>query len=221
MCIYIYTGLWYTYPSEKYEWKSVGMIIIPFPFFFGTLKIPWFQSPPTSIKIFWSNIQRTNISYHGAAKRAIKIYGSNFRKTPRISETTKFRCPFRREVVAWHRKFLKFYPFLMKKTQESYEKPLKSAPFLPGGSWDIYGPKKMSVFASSGRYPDQQGKLWRSSRPPHKMRPPPREHWWVNTSELFLGGTLVFSVSSGCVWERGTPVFTTLWLFNIAMENPS
>ena len=27
--IYIYTGWWYTYPSEKYEWTSVGMVKFP------------------------------------------------------------------------------------------------------------------------------------------------------------------------------------------------
>jgi len=134
--------------------------------------------------------------------RAINIHGSNVRKTPRISETTHFDVPF----VERSRLGI---AFLMKKTQESYEKPLKSAPFLPGGSWDIYGPKKISVFASFGRYPDQQAKLWRSSRPPHKMRPPPREHWWVNTSELFLGGTSLLCVIWVCL-RKGHPSFYPL-----------
>ena len=43
-----YTGWWYTYPSEKYEFVSWDDEI-PFPTVSGKpFKIPWFQSPPTS-----------------------------------------------------------------------------------------------------------------------------------------------------------------------------
>ena len=38
------SGWWLTYPSEKYEWTSVGMM--KFPIFGKSFKIPWFQSPP-------------------------------------------------------------------------------------------------------------------------------------------------------------------------------
>ena len=41
------SGWWYTYPSEKYMTLSVG-VIIPFPTYGKSVKIPWFQLPPTS-----------------------------------------------------------------------------------------------------------------------------------------------------------------------------
>ena len=41
-----YTGWWYTYPSEKYDFVSWDDDI---PNWLESHKIPWFQSPPTSI----------------------------------------------------------------------------------------------------------------------------------------------------------------------------
>ena len=40
----IFYMIFMTYPSEKYEWTSVGMM--KFPIFGKSFKIPWFQSPP-------------------------------------------------------------------------------------------------------------------------------------------------------------------------------
>ena len=35
-------GWWYTHPSEKYEWVTVGMMT--FPIYMESHKIPWFQT---------------------------------------------------------------------------------------------------------------------------------------------------------------------------------
>ena len=48
LSLHLITGWWLTYPSEKKMMSSsVGMMT--FPVFLGSHKIPWFQSPPTSI----------------------------------------------------------------------------------------------------------------------------------------------------------------------------
>ena len=41
----IYSGWWYTYPSEKYEFVSWDYDI---PNIWKVITIPWFQSPPSS-----------------------------------------------------------------------------------------------------------------------------------------------------------------------------
>ena len=45
---FIITGWWYTYPSAKNMSSSVGIMTYP-KLFLESHKIPWFQSPPTSM----------------------------------------------------------------------------------------------------------------------------------------------------------------------------